>query len=327
MMTTNRRRAAGILVACTIVIGWLWAAAASGNDYLKAAAEKKQAEVRQAQLEQERAKIQGFLDRLTLPRQQTAYDKAKEALRINRETLAEVEANIRRLDAITSLPMDSSTVDLRHLDPGKGITVDPNVVKRGERQIAVQVSEKTLSHPNYIKGFEAIKVGEVYLALEHLEKAVQELGDDPLAINARDFAADLVKLEKERLRVTTAVYEEFEGAVAEFRQDFQAAERHYRKAVELDPTDPRHKAALEQMKSRLENLRLREHLDDQVEKREKIEDELEGYTNAALMAMTIKKYDRAVSFLEKKRALENTPATVRQIEILKALRDGKPLPP
>lgn len=124
---------------------------------------------------------------------------------------------------------DPSVVDLRHLDPNKPITVDPNIPRGKERKIPVQVSEKTLNNENYKKGYEAILANDHAAAVQYFKKAQAELPDDILVKNALDLAEDLAKKQTAAYRVAE------KGLVSALAGDYGAAVKHLESAINMDP--------------------------------------------------------------------------------------------
>lgn len=139
---------------------------------------------------------------------------------------------------------DSSVVDLRHLDPNKPITVDPNVAKGKERKIPVQVMEKTLNNENYIKGFDAVKAGNHSLAAQYFRKAQAELPGDVMVRNALGLAEDLEKMHSEKAAGDTsnmANREAYKGYQAMIDHDYDTAIKYYESAARIDPNNKRHR--------------------------------------------------------------------------------------
>lgn len=99
-----------------------------------------------------------------------------------------------------STPVDSSVVDLRHLDPNLPITVDPNVVKGTERKISVQTSLETLKNANYNKGFDALRSNDPVTAIEFFKKAQKERPGDLMVKNALLLADDLRKVKQNKIK-------------------------------------------------------------------------------------------------------------------------------
>ncbi|MCX6900258.1 MAG: hypothetical protein NT105_16365 [Verrucomicrobia bacterium] len=108
-------------------------------------------------------------------------------------------AGLKGMDDSGSRPsVGSSTVDLRHLDPNKPITVDPNVVKGQERVFPVQTDPGTFKNANYNKGFDAILRGDPDSAVLCFEQASKERPGDPLIRNALLLAKGLVNVHRQR---------------------------------------------------------------------------------------------------------------------------------
>lgn len=129
-----------------------------------------------------------------------------------------------------SSSQDSSVVDLRHLDPNKPITVDPNVVKGKERKMPVQVSDKALSNENYNKGFAAILANDHSAAVQYFKKAEAELPtDDILVKNALGLAEALAKEQN------LAYKEAAKGVLTALDGDYDTAIKHLESALKIDP--------------------------------------------------------------------------------------------
>jgi tetratricopeptide (TPR) repeat protein len=125
-------------------------------------------------------------------------------------------------------------VDLSHLDPSKPAVVDPRAA-RGQKKF--QVSEKTLTNDSYVKGFDAIRAGDYALAVQHFKKARIELGNDLLVRNGLALAEDLVKMQARKAQTDAARLEYLDGALYAIHGNYDAAIRHLRTAVELQPAN------------------------------------------------------------------------------------------
>jgi tetratricopeptide (TPR) repeat protein len=137
---------------------------------------------------------------------------------------------------------DSSVVDLKHLDPDKPITVDPNVVKGKERKIPVQVLDKTLNNEYYVKGFDAIKAGNHSLAVQYFKRAQVELPNDVMVKNGLGLAEDLERVHgKEASKETSNMSnrEAHKGFQAMLAHDYDTAIRYYESAAKIDPSNRR----------------------------------------------------------------------------------------
>jgi len=108
-------------------------------------------------------------------------------------------AGLKGIDDSGPRPLvDPSTVDLRHLDPNKPITVDPNVVKGRKRVFSVQTDPETFKNASYNKGFDAIRHGDPDSAVRWFEQARKERPDDPVIRNALLLAKGLANVHRQR---------------------------------------------------------------------------------------------------------------------------------
>lgn len=149
-----------------------------------------------------------------LIRQKEAQERAdKEAAEAEarkkkfQETQQETASQIRgvnfdqsdiRVSGQGDVPLDSSVVDLRHLDPDRPIYVDPNVVKGKPRVFPAQAPLQTLNNANYQKGFDALKAGTPLVALSYFNQAQKELPDDLLVHHAMGLTKDIIRVRRER---------------------------------------------------------------------------------------------------------------------------------
>lgn len=195
---------------------------------------------------------------------------------------------------------DSSIVDLRHLDPNKPITVDPNVVKGKERKIPVQVMEKTLNNENYIKGFDAVKAGNHSLATKYFRRALAELPDDVMVRNALGLAEDLDKMHKEKETGDTsnmANREAYKGYQAMLDHDYDTAIKYYESAAKIDPNNKRHRDDVTFLQGVKTGVQIGIEKAKTSEEKVLAEKAWKLYDNAYI-ATTRGDYDTAVSLLE-----------------------------
>jgi tetratricopeptide (TPR) repeat protein len=132
--------------------------------------------------------------------------------------------------------VDATTVDLRHLDPNKSITVDPNVVKGQQRVFPVQTDPETLQNANYNKGFDAILRGDPASAVRCFEQAGKERPGDPLVHNALLLAEGLVKVYQQKDRAAMKLAGGALDAVA--HDDYDDAIRILKQAQAISPDNP-----------------------------------------------------------------------------------------
>jgi hypothetical protein len=140
--------------------------------------------------------------------------------------------------AKTREPLDSSTVDLRHLDPNRPIVVDPNVVKGKQRVFSVQVSQETLNNASYKKGCEAFMNRDPEAALKYFQQAQKERPGDPLVRAQILLAQDLIKVRQQEAKKQFGAYKvAFDGVHAARNGDYPEALVQFQRAHELNPQE------------------------------------------------------------------------------------------
>ncbi len=137
---------------------------------------------------------------------------------------------------------DASVVDLCDRDATKPI--DPRTVQGKPR---IQVSEKTLTNENYIKGFDAIRAGNYSLAVSLFKNARAQLGNDVLVRNALALAEDLLKVHQKKFQRSPGADESHESLMSAIKGDYDAAVQHMREAVRLEPENRRYREEYEYM--------------------------------------------------------------------------------
>jgi Flp pilus assembly protein TadD len=137
-----------------------------------------------------------------------------------------------------STPVDSSVVDLRHLDPDRPIVVDPNIPKGRPRRIAAQASVETLSNPSYLQGFDALRRGDPAAAIKSFQEALRARPEDPLVRNALGLAEDVLKARQQKQERRAQALHEVSGAIHALREnDMPTALERARRAHQLQPED------------------------------------------------------------------------------------------
>lgn len=193
---------------------------------------------------------------------------------------------------------DPAVVDLRHLDPNRPITVDPNVVKGNERKIPVQISEKTLQNENYRKGIDAIIAGDPSAAVQYFKKTLTQLPDDLLVKNALAFAEDLAKLRVGKTKENLARSEANKGITALYEGDYITSIKLLESAIKLDPNEKTYRQDLASVKKMKEATALRFHLEEQAEKRALLDKKHHELASNTLMAIQRSDFGTALLILE-----------------------------
>ena len=204
------------------------------DDYKKALEDKQrkeQAEIKRRQEEFERSKQEAL--------------KSMKGITENELGIKGIDKNnelgLKGVDANKDLGLkdggDANVVDLRHLDPNKPITVDPNVVKGKERVFPVQPNPATFENTNYNKGFEALRNDDPNSALRYFENAKKERPNDPLVHNALLLVQDLVKVheKKEQTKKDQAVIWKIRAYLALMSDEPGTALAYITHARDLNP--------------------------------------------------------------------------------------------
>jgi len=211
------------------------AAALASQAEQEAAARKDREEREKLQKEQEEAEAR-----------RRKFQEEQEELTQKIKGAAEVGLEPRGVPPTAPRPLDSSVVDLRHLDPDRPIVVDPNVVKGKPRVFPAQVPLKTLENPNYQKGFESLMAGTPLVALSYFNEARKELPDDLMVGHALGLTQDIIRLRRERAEsdiLRRAEEEAARGYAAWLRRDFGTALEAYTRASSLAPREARFEEA------------------------------------------------------------------------------------
>jgi hypothetical protein len=128
-------------------------------------------------------------------------------------------------------------VDLRHLDPDRPITVDPNVVKGRQRQIPAQIDPETFKNENYNKGCDFLRKFDPDSAVPCFEAARKERPNDLLVrahlLLARDLV--LVRRKKEKEDKDRAEQCRLQALASLTNGDTGAAKAFIVRAKELNP--------------------------------------------------------------------------------------------
>ena len=173
-----------------------------------AAERKRQLELEEERLNAEREKTRKAED----------FERDKEATLRSMKGVGGGELELKGID--------STVVDLRHLDPDRPITVDHNVVKGRERRISAQVSLETLNNENYKKGCQAMLNLDPETARLYYLAAQKERPGDPLVRAHILLAGDLIKLHRK-----TRAFEPISNGLDSIRQgDYEEALAQFKQA-------------------------------------------------------------------------------------------------
>ncbi len=216
----------------------------NSNDNEKALAEKQkqeQAEIKRKQEEFEKSKQEALKSMKGISDNELGL---KGVTSDNKLGLKGVE---NRTELNLRERVDANVVDLRHLDPNKPITVDPNVVKGKDRVFPVQPDPSTFENENYKKGFEALRNFDPVTALSYFEIAKKERPNDPLVNNALLLSQDLVKvfLKNEQRKKDQAVIWKDRAYLALMSEEPGTSFSYLTHALDLDPKNAEIKEQLD----------------------------------------------------------------------------------
>ncbi|MBN2019238.1 MAG: hypothetical protein JW749_03325 [Sedimentisphaerales bacterium] len=146
-------------------------------------------------------------------------------------------------DSTSPAPVDSSLVDLRHLDPNRPIIVDPYVVRGKERVFAAQLDPETYKNTNYKEGYECLKRHDPYTAVKYFEQACKERPQDPVVRDGLYLAQHMIKTREqtnleERCRAAREMAARATAQIAAYPQYAALPALWLREAHQLCPQDP-----------------------------------------------------------------------------------------